>query len=162
MPETKLRAMRHMDAWQVCECDATALLKGGGPRLAWTLEDAEHTLRQPRRRNTVAVDCHNRVRGYTVLDTGTARNSTEVMRLVVHADWWGLGVGTQLIQSILIQARDAEIIVVCRVPFCLMPSGAEFLKHHGFVGARFCRESEGREECARMEWTVESAAKGAA
>jgi ribosomal protein S18 acetylase RimI-like enzyme len=156
MPETKLRAMRHRDVWQVVNCDQTGLLKGGGLAHASSAGDIEWALRQQYQRLTVAVDCHNIPRGYMHADCGTKRNVARIKRLVVHGDWWSLGVGRQLMESFQVQCRDAQVDIVCDVPFDMLPAAALFLKKFGFRGTSYYSVNE--VEYAAMQWSAVVAA----
>ena len=160
MPETKLRAMRAADVLQVVNCEAAGLSRGGWGQYAHAPGDLEYFLRQQVKnlqRLTVAVDCHNIVRGYLHADCGTLRNEARLKRLVVHGDWWKLGVGRQLLESFLVQCRDADVDCVCEVPFGMLPRAANFLKKFSFRGTSTYSVAD--DDYCTMRWTPKVAQK---
>lgn len=149
--ETKLRAMRHRDVLHVVTCDNTGLVKAKGGSLQSEASDIEYYLRQQFHMMTVAADCHGIPRGYLHAFCGTNKNFAELRRLVVHADWWNMGIGEQLLSSFVIQCRDADMDIHCDVPFAMLPASANYLKRFGFRGTGL--HSFDDEQYAAMAWT---------
>lgn len=149
--ETKLRPMRHRDVWHVVNCDSSGLEKAGGGSFVSTAKDIEFYLRQQFHMLAVASDCHDTPRGYMHADCGTKSNFAILRRLVVHADWWRMGIGGQLMNGLLIQCRNAQVDIHCDVPFAMLPESANFLKHHGFHGTGLYSFND--DDYARMHWS---------
>jgi ribosomal protein S18 acetylase RimI-like enzyme len=150
--ETKLRAMRHRDVWKAIDCEASSLERANGLQYAASASDIEYYLRQQYHRLTVAVDCHNIVRGYMHVDCGTGRNFARVKRIITHANWWRMGIARQLLSGLLRQCKDAQVDCICEVPATMLPDAANFLKRFSFKGTGLY--SLDGDEYITMQWAA--------